>query len=208
MPEDNNISNNSNQGVAWYVKPTLDTIDFLKGIPVNVLADPDNVKVFDNYVKIKSGGLNMVIPIVDAAAGKKEWDEAIARGAGDVVQDLAVSALASSAYVAFFGSNPVGWGAVGVGAVVLGVTWITSANDMSFGAFLEQELINIKNDNKFDGIVLDNKVTKPREFSIKDYITSEEFSFDKSAHTATINTINELDKAEKRLLYFLGLTEG
>ena len=79
---------------------------------------------------------------------------------------------------------------------------------MSFGAFLEQELINIKNDNKFDGIVLDNKVTKPREFSIKDYITSEEFSFDKSAHTATINTTNELDKAEKRLLYFLGLTEG
>ncbi|WP_298082973.1 hypothetical protein [uncultured Campylobacter sp.] len=50
----------------------------------------------------------MVIPIVDAAAGKKEWDEAIARGAGDVVQDLAVSALASSAYVAFFGSNQVG----------------------------------------------------------------------------------------------------
>jgi|GEM_PF-6844128 hypothetical protein len=61
----------------------------------------------------------MVIPIVDAAAGKKEWDEAIARGAGDVVQDLAVSALASSAYVAFFGSNPVGWSAVAVGALLL-----------------------------------------------------------------------------------------
>lgn len=69
MPEDNNTSNNSSQGVAWYVKPTSDTIDFIKGIPVNVLADPDNVKVFDNYVKIKSGGLNMVIPIVDAAGG-------------------------------------------------------------------------------------------------------------------------------------------
>ncbi|WP_298054119.1 hypothetical protein [uncultured Campylobacter sp.] len=80
MPEDNNTSNNSSQGVAWYIKPTSDTIDFIKGIPVNVLADPDNVKVFDNYVKIKSGGLNMVIPIFDAAAGKKEWDEAIARG--------------------------------------------------------------------------------------------------------------------------------
>ena len=76
MPEDNNISNNSNQGVAWYVKPTSDTIDFIKGIPVNVLADPDNVKVFDNCVKIKSGGLNMVIPIVDAAGG------AIALGIG------------------------------------------------------------------------------------------------------------------------------
>lgn len=69
MPEDNNTSNNSNQGVAWYIKPTSDTIDFLKGIPVNVLADPDNIKVFNNYVKIKSGGLNMVIPIVDAASG-------------------------------------------------------------------------------------------------------------------------------------------
>lgn len=101
MPEDNNTSNNSSQGVAWYIKPTSDTIDFIKGIPVNVLADPDNVKVFDNYVKIKSGGLNMVIPIFDAAAGKKEWDEAIARGAGDVAQDLAVSALASSAYCRF-----------------------------------------------------------------------------------------------------------
>ena len=63
MPEDNNTSNNSSQGVAWYVKPTSDTIDFIKGIPVNVLANPDNVKFFDNYVKIKSGGLNMVIPI-------------------------------------------------------------------------------------------------------------------------------------------------
>ncbi|MBS6152468.1 MAG: hypothetical protein KH703_03490 [Campylobacter gracilis] len=52
----------------------------MKGIPVNILADPDNVKVFNNYVKIKSGGLNMVIPIVDAAAGKKEWGEAIAKG--------------------------------------------------------------------------------------------------------------------------------
>nr|WP_315008802.1 hypothetical protein [uncultured Campylobacter sp.] len=126
MPEDNNTSNNSNQGVAWYVKPTLDTIDFIKGIPVNVLADPDNVKVFDNYVKIKSGGLNMVIPIVDAVGGRKAWDEAITRGAGDVVQDLAVSALASSAYVAFFGSNPVGWGAVAVGAIALGITWAKS----------------------------------------------------------------------------------
>ena len=47
MPEDNNTSNNSSQGVAWYIKPTSDTIDSLKGIPVNVLADPDNVKVFD-----------------------------------------------------------------------------------------------------------------------------------------------------------------
>lgn len=47
MPEDNNTSNNSNQGVAWYIKLTSDAIDFLKGIPVNVLADPDNVKVFD-----------------------------------------------------------------------------------------------------------------------------------------------------------------
>lgn len=80
MPEDNNTSNNSNQGVAWYVKPTSDTIDFIKGIPVNVLADPDNVKVFDNYVKIKSGGLNMVIPIVDAVGGIKAWDEAICKG--------------------------------------------------------------------------------------------------------------------------------
>ena len=126
MPEDNNTSNNSSQGVAWYIKPTSDIIDFIKGIPVNVLADPDNVKVFDNYVKIKSGGLNMVIPIVDAAAGKKEWDEAIARGAGDVVQNLAVSALASSAYVAFFGSNPVGWSAVAVSAITLGITWAKS----------------------------------------------------------------------------------
>ena len=122
MPEDDNTSNNSKQGVAWYVKPTSDTIDFIKGIPVNVLADPDNVKVFDNYVKIKSSGLNMVIPIVDAVGGRKAWDEAIARGTGDVVQDLAVSALASSAYVAFFGSNPVGWGAVAVGAITLGIT--------------------------------------------------------------------------------------
>ena len=63
----------------------------------------------------------MVIPIVDAVSGRKAWDEAIARGAGDVVQDLAVSALASSAYVSFFGSNPVGWGAVAVGAIALGI---------------------------------------------------------------------------------------
>ena len=76
MPEDDNTSNNSNQGVAWYIEPTSDTIDFIKGIPVNILADPDNVKVFDNYVKIKSGGLNMAIPIVDAADG------AIALGIG------------------------------------------------------------------------------------------------------------------------------
>ena len=74
----------------------------MKGIPVNVLADPDNVKVFDNYVKIKSGGLNMVIPIVDAAGGKKEWDEATARGAGDVVQDLAVGSATTVLYVWVF----------------------------------------------------------------------------------------------------------
>ncbi len=53
MPEDNNTSNNSNQGVAWYIKPTSDTIDFLKGIPVNVLADPDNVKVLIGSIKFK-----------------------------------------------------------------------------------------------------------------------------------------------------------
>lgn len=86
---------------------------FHKRNSVNVLADPDNVKVFDNYVKIKSGGLNMVIPIVDAAAGKKEWDEAIARGAGDVVQDLAVGSATTALYVWVFGSNPVGWGCSG-----------------------------------------------------------------------------------------------
>lgn len=80
MPEDNNTSNNSNQGVAWYVKPTSDTIDFIKGIPVNVLADPDNAKVFDNCVKIKSGGLNMVIPIVDADAGKKRVGRSYRKG--------------------------------------------------------------------------------------------------------------------------------
>lgn len=40
MPEDNNTSNNSNQGVAWYVKPTSDTIDFIKGIPVNCFSRP------------------------------------------------------------------------------------------------------------------------------------------------------------------------
>ena len=40
MLEDNNTSNNSNQGVAWYVKPTSDTIDFIKGIPVNCFSRP------------------------------------------------------------------------------------------------------------------------------------------------------------------------
>ena len=126
MPEDNNTSNNSNQGVAWYVKPTSDTIDFIKGIPVNVLADPDNVKVFDNYVKIKSGGLNMVIPIVDAVGGRKAWDEAITRGAGDIVQDLAVGSATTVLYVWVFDSNPVSWGAVAVGAIALGITWAKS----------------------------------------------------------------------------------
>ena len=126
MPEDNNTSNNSNQGVAWYVKPTSDTIDFIKGIPVNVLADPDNVKVFDNYVKIKSGGLNMVIPIVDAAAGKKEWDEAIAREAGDVVQDLAVGSATTALYVWVLVQILSVGGAVAVGTITLGITWAKS----------------------------------------------------------------------------------
>ena len=128
MPEDNNTSNNSNQGVTWYVKPTSDTIDFIKGIPVNVLANPDNVKVFDNCVKIKSGGLNMVIPIVDAVGGRKAWGEAIARGAGDIVQDLAVGSATTALYVWVFGSNPVGWGAVAVGVIVLGIAWAKGLN--------------------------------------------------------------------------------
>jgi len=80
--------NNTTEGIAWWIKPTSDTIDFIKGIPVEHLVDPDNVKVFDDYVKIKSAGLNIVLPLADAAAGHKEWNEAIARGAGDVVQDF------------------------------------------------------------------------------------------------------------------------
>ena len=68
----------------------------------------------------------MVIPIVDAAAGKKEWDEAIAREAGDVVQDLAVGSATTALYVWVFGSNPAGWGAVAVGVIALGITWAKS----------------------------------------------------------------------------------
>ena len=44
----------------------------------------------------------MVIPIVDAATGKKEWDEAIAREASDVVQDLAVGSATTALYVWVF----------------------------------------------------------------------------------------------------------
>ena len=65
----------------------------------------------------------MVIPIVDAAGGRKAWDKAIARGAGDVVQDLAVGSATTALYVWAFGSNPVGWGTVAVGAITLGITW-------------------------------------------------------------------------------------
>ena len=57
MPKENN-SSNTGSGVAWYVKPTSDTIDFLKSIPVNELADSENIKIFDNYVKIKNSELN------------------------------------------------------------------------------------------------------------------------------------------------------
>ena len=60
--------------------------------------------------------------------GKKEWDEAIARGAGDVVQDLAVGSATTALYVWVFGLNPVGWGAVAVGAIALGITWANSLN--------------------------------------------------------------------------------
>lgn len=211
MPKDNSTSNNSNQGVAWYIKSTSDTIDFLKGIPVNVLANPDNVKVFDNYVKIKSGGLNMVIPIVNAAGGRKAWDEAIARGDGDVVQDLAVSSAAAAFYVWAFGSNPVGWGAVAVGSIALGITWLTSSTDTSFGAYLEDALINFKNSNKkmtIEDIIsnskiinLDNHVTK---FEIKDY-KDNILAFDKQGHASTVRT-NDIN-TQKQAIQILTTTD-
>ena len=69
----------------------------------------------------------MVIPIaLMRLLGKKSGTRL---SQGELVmwlQDLAVSALASSAYVAFFGLNPAGWGAVAVGAITLGITWAKS----------------------------------------------------------------------------------
>ena len=101
--------NNTTQGTAWWIKPTSDTVDYVKGLPVQFFADPNNIEVFGKYVKIKGAGFNTVIPIYEAAAGQKEWNEAIARGAGDVVQDLAIDAIGGAGAVYVFGSNPPGW---------------------------------------------------------------------------------------------------
>ena len=184
--------NNSTQGVAWYVKPTSDTIDFIKSIPVDIWADAKNIEVFDDYVKIKSGGLNMVIPMIDAVGGKKDWDEAIARGAGDVLQDLVVGSALTYGYgLLAAGSSPVGLAAVGVGAVALGITWVTSTTDTSFGAFLEQELIKMK-DDKFNGIILDNKNTMPDTLIITDYQHHQTLFIDKNNKYAQIQSDTEM----------------
>ena len=55
--------NNTTQGTAWWIKPISDTVDYVKGLPVQFFADPNNIEVFGKYVKIKGAGLNMVIPI-------------------------------------------------------------------------------------------------------------------------------------------------
>lgn len=205
VPQEGNTTN-----FARFVKPTLDTIDFAKGIPVNVLSSPENVKVFNNSVQIKSGALNMVIPIVDAAAGKKEWDEAIARGAGDTIQDYLVATLAAAGYAAFFGTNPVGWGAVGVGFVSLGVTWITSYYDSSLGVFLEKQLVDMKSGAHFklttlvlDGKVInwDNHATVPDKLVIEDFENKILFAYDKPSKTSTIKT-NNLETQKKAIEIF------
>ena len=198
--------NNTTQGTVYWIKPTSDTIDYIKGLPVQFFTDSNNIDVFDKYVKIKGAGLNIVIPIYEAAAGQKEWNEAIARGAGDVVQDLAIDAVGGAGAIAAFGSNPPGWVLAVIGAGGLAITWYTSATDQSFGAYLEDKvatLNKIPTTEEFfkdQGLIVtlnknsnwDVKATIP---TVSD-LSSFEFGYDNTTQTATIKTSNTTTQLE------------
>ena len=146
--------NNTSRNKTWLIKPTSDTIDYIKGLPVDFFTDPNTIKTFDKYVEIKGAGLNMVIPLVEAAAGKKEWDEAIANGAGNVIQDLLISSLVDVGVVCL-AATPAGWGAAIAGGIGLVITWASAYFNVSLGKFFEDIVKDFKNPPDFSDFVSD-----------------------------------------------------
>jgi len=80
--EDNNLTQGT---VEWYIKPTSDAISYFQGLSAELFANGNNIIVNQGYLTLssidaKGQALNIIIPMVDASAGRKEWDEAIANG--------------------------------------------------------------------------------------------------------------------------------
>jgi hypothetical protein len=139
--------------ILQHGKATYDTAQFVKEV-VDTQAitsgkiKPNNVIFTQNKLTVTGHGLNLVIPLYQASEGQKEWDEAIAKGFGDVAQDILIDALLTAGYIIVVGSNPVGWAAVGLSAVALSATWASSLSGKSLGKVIENDfdLSNTMND--------------------------------------------------------------
>lgn len=142
--------NNSTQGsVAWWVKPTADTVAYFQELPAEFWSEGKNIVVNQGYLQlsvtdVKGQALNVIIPIIEAAAGQKEWDEAAASGAGNVMQDLLTITLLNMGaeglvVLGFLEATPAGWI---ISGLALGATWYSAYSNNSLGNFFADAVKN------------------------------------------------------------------
>ncbi len=164
--------NNSTSGVAWWIKPTSDTVSFFEGLPADHFSDGKNIIINQKYLQlnvtdVKGQALNIIIPIVEAAAGKKDWDEAVANGAGNVIQDLlAVTLLNLGAtglvVMGIASTTPQGWV---IGGLALGMTWYSAYSGHSLGNIFGDAVKNGINPYSLEELLLDQHLTIPMSTS-------------------------------------------